>query len=195
MDAYCAKIHKLDAHFDGLEFHHVPRDHNIATDVLPKLGSKHAQVPADVFIQDLRKPSIKMLDPDQVNASVEALANPAPTDIMMIEAKEDWHVLFIALITDQMVLEDKIEHEKLAWRSANYIIIGKELYRKVASTGILIKCILRSEGIDLLHEIHSGKYGNHAASGTLVDKVFCSGFYWPTAATDAKELIQRCKGC
>ncbi|XP_072147452.1 uncharacterized protein [Setaria viridis] len=100
MDAYCTEICKLEAHFDGLEFHHVPREHNIAADVLSKLGSKRAQVPIGVFVQDLQKPFIKILDPDQVNDSVEAPADPAPIDIMMIEAEEDWRVLFIALITD-----------------------------------------------------------------------------------------------
>ncbi|XP_004966995.1 uncharacterized protein LOC101779873 [Setaria italica] len=177
MDAYFMEICKLEAHFDGFEFHHVPKAHNVITDVLSKLSSKRAQVPASVFVQDLWKPSIKVLDLYQVNNSAEALADPAPTDIMMIEVEEDLCAPFIALITDKMVLEDKIEHEKLARCSANYVVIGKELYRKVSSTGILMKCILCNRGIDLLHEIHWGTCGNHAASGTLVGKAFHSGGY------------------
>ncbi|XP_004966999.1 uncharacterized protein LOC101782696 [Setaria italica] len=178
MDAYYAEIHKLEAHFDGLEFHRVPRDHNVTVDVMSKLGSKCAQVPASIFVQDLWKPSIKILDPDQVNdASAQAPADPKPTNVMMIEAEEDWHAPFIALIIDQMVLEDKIEHEKLGRPSANYVVIGKELYKKVTSTGILMKCFLCSEGIELLHEIHSGTCGNHAALGNLVGKAFLSSFY------------------
>ncbi|XP_022684220.1 uncharacterized protein LOC111257940 [Setaria italica] len=47
-----------------------------------------------------------------------------------------------------MVPEDKIEHEKLARRSANYVVIGKELYKKAASTGILMKCVLCSKGFE-----------------------------------------------
>ena len=39
MDAYCREIRKLEAKFYGLEFHHVPRDDNMAADVLSKLGS------------------------------------------------------------------------------------------------------------------------------------------------------------
>ncbi|XP_072146831.1 uncharacterized protein [Setaria viridis] len=35
MEAYCAEVRKLEAHFDGLEFHHVPREHNVAADILP----------------------------------------------------------------------------------------------------------------------------------------------------------------
>jgi hypothetical protein len=64
MDAYCAEIRKLEGHFEGIEFQHVPRNNNVAADVLSKLGSRQALVPAGVFVQDLRKPSIKLLDPD-----------------------------------------------------------------------------------------------------------------------------------
>ena len=45
MDAYYREIHKLEAMFYGLEFHHVPRDDNVAADVMSKLGSKRALVP------------------------------------------------------------------------------------------------------------------------------------------------------
>jgi ribonuclease HI len=55
MNAYCAEVHKLEDHFEGLEFHHVSRDNNVAADVLSKLGSKRALVPAGGFVQDLRK--------------------------------------------------------------------------------------------------------------------------------------------
>jgi ribonuclease HI len=40
MDAYCAKICKLEGHFEGIEFQHVPRNNDMATDVLSKLGSQ-----------------------------------------------------------------------------------------------------------------------------------------------------------
>jgi ribonuclease HI len=54
MNTYCAMVRKLKAHFEGLEFHHVCHDNNVAADVLSKLGSKCALVPVGVFIQDLR---------------------------------------------------------------------------------------------------------------------------------------------
>jgi ribonuclease HI len=55
MNTYYAEVRKLEDHFEGLEFHHVSRDNNVAADVLSKLESKRALVPADVFAQDLRK--------------------------------------------------------------------------------------------------------------------------------------------
>ena len=67
--------------------------------------------------------------------------------------------------------------------------------RKSAKEGILQKCITQDEGVKLLLEIHSGSYGNHVASRTLVDKAFRAGFYWPMAIFDAEELVQCCEGC
>jgi hypothetical protein len=65
--AYCAEIHKLEGHFEGIEFQHVPHNNNVVVDILSKLGSKRALVPAGVFVQDLSTPSIKLLDLDNPN--------------------------------------------------------------------------------------------------------------------------------
>jgi hypothetical protein len=40
-----------------------------------------------------------------------------------------------------------------------------------------MKCILRSEGLQLLAEIHNNECGCHATSINLVGKVYRSGFY------------------
>jgi hypothetical protein len=55
MDAYCAEIRKLEGHFEGIEFQHIPRNNNVAADVLSKLVSHQALVLVGVFVQDLRK--------------------------------------------------------------------------------------------------------------------------------------------
>jgi hypothetical protein len=36
----------------------------------------------------------------------------------------------------QLVPNDKAERERITRRSANYVVIGSDLYRKAASTGI-----------------------------------------------------------
>jgi ribonuclease HI len=191
MNAYCIEVRNLEDHFEGLEFHHVSCDNNAAADVLTKLGSKHALVPAGVFIQNLCKPSIKLLsDPETSYRDT-----PGSRDVLMVEAEDDWRLDFIAYIVEQRVLEDKVEHEKVVRCSANYVVIGTELYRRSASNGVLMKCILRSEGLELLQEIHGGECDNHATSTNLVEKAFRSDFYWPTALADAQDLVRRCKGC
>jgi hypothetical protein len=191
MNAYYAEVRKLEDHFEGLEFHHVSRDNNVAANILSKLGSKRALVLVGVFVQDLRKPSIRLLsDPATSPSDV-----PGSRDILMAEAEDDWLLDFIAYIVEKRVPEDKVEREKIVWCAANYIVISTELYQRSASNGLLMKCILRSEGLELLQEIHGGECGNHATSANLVGKAYRSGFYWPTALADAQDLVRRCKGC
>jgi ribonuclease HI len=147
MDAYCAEIRKLEGHFEGIEFQHVPRNNNVAANVLSKLGSLRALVPAGVFVQDLRKPSIKLLDADNPELPPHDQTSAPPRDVLMSEKEDDWRKPFIDFILDQLVPDDKAEHERITRRSANYIVIGTDLYRKASSTGVLMKCILRSEGL------------------------------------------------
>jgi hypothetical protein len=115
--------------------------------------------------------------------------------VLISEKEDDWRKPFIDFILVQLVPNDKTERERITRRSANYVVIGSDLYRKATSTGILMKCILQSEGLQLLATIHSGKCGCHAASTNLVGKAYPSGLYWPTAVTDAKDLVNRCQGC
>jgi ribonuclease HI len=142
MDAYCAEIHKLEGHFEGIEFQHVPRNSNVAADVLSKLGSRRALVPAGVFVQDLRKPSVKLLDPDNPEPPPNDQNSAPPRNMLMSEKEDDWRKPFIDFILDHLVLDDKAERERITRRSANDVVIGSDLYRKAASTGILMKCIL-----------------------------------------------------
>jgi hypothetical protein len=97
-------VRKLEDHFEGLEFHHVSRHNNVAADVLSKLGSKRALVLAGVFVQDLRKPSIRLLsDPETSHSNI-----PGSRDVLIAEAKDDWRLDFIAYIMEKRVPEDKV---------------------------------------------------------------------------------------
>jgi ribonuclease HI len=106
MDAYGAEIRKLEGHFERIEFQHVPRNNNIVTDVLSKLGSRRALVPTGVFVQDLRKPSVKLLDPDNPDPPQHD-QNPAPPRDVLMSEGDDWRKPFIDLILDQLVANDK----------------------------------------------------------------------------------------
>jgi hypothetical protein len=90
--------------------------------------------------------------------------------------------------------EDRVEAEKLARISKRYVLIEGILYR-CAANGILLKCVSREQGIELIADTHQGECGAHSASRTLVGKAFRQGFYWPTALQDAQEWVRRCKAC
>jgi hypothetical protein len=93
MNAYCAKVRKLEVHFEGLKFHHVCRDNNMAADIFSKLGSKCALVSTGVFVQDLRKPSIRLHNnPETLPGNVPP---PGGRDVLMVEAEDDSRLDFI----------------------------------------------------------------------------------------------------
>jgi hypothetical protein len=93
----------------------------------------------------------------------------------MSEKEDDWHEPFLAFLLDQRVPDDKAEHEHITRRSANYVVIGTDLYRIAASTGVSMKCTLLSEGLQLLAEIHGGECGYNTVSANLVGKAYRSG--------------------
>jgi hypothetical protein len=83
--------------------------------------------------------------------------------------------------------------EQLIRLAKSYVLVGDKLYRRGASSGVLMKCVPREEGKGILEEIHKGVCGNHTSSRTLVSKAFRRAFYCPTALGDAKELVRRCQ--
>ena len=81
MDAYVAKIRKLENKFSGLEIHHVIRDNNIAADVLSKLDSDRAEVPPRIFVHELHHPLINTSTPMEV----DPVPQETSREVMMIE--------------------------------------------------------------------------------------------------------------
>jgi hypothetical protein len=106
-----------------------------------------------------------------------------------------WTQDFIDYIKENKLPSNKEEATRIIRRSKIYILVGDILYRTAVSSRVLLKCISREEGKEILDEIHSGCCSNHATSRTLVGKTFRTGFYWPTALKDAEELVRKCKGC
>jgi ribonuclease HI len=97
MDAYIAKIRKLENKFSGLEIHYVIRDNNVGADVHSKLGSDRANVPSGIFVHELHHPSIKAPDPSTI---AQGPMEP-DREVLMIEV--DWWVTFIDYIQEHKV--------------------------------------------------------------------------------------------
>jgi hypothetical protein len=64
----------------------------------------------------------------------------------------------------------------LPYDSASIDRIAWDLYRRSVNA-VLMWCICREEGCELLAEVHGGECENHASSCTLVGKAFQHGFY------------------
>jgi hypothetical protein len=96
--------------------------------------------------------------------------SPAGQEVMMIDV--DWQQPFIDYICEQKVPTDKNLAEQLIRWAKSYVIVGDKLYRRGATSRVLMKCVPQEEGKDILEEIHKGVCGNHESSRTLVSKAF-----------------------
>ena len=106
----------------------------------------------------------------------------------------EWTTPYLDYLLKDELPEDRVKAERITCRSRKYVMVEEELSYRSAS-GMLMRCISEEDGRKLLKEIHSEICGNLAASRTLVGKAYRQGFFWPTAVTDADEIIRKCEGC
>jgi hypothetical protein len=99
-----------------------------------------------------------------------------------------------AHLDNQPISDDNAEIECIARKSRTYHLIDGVLYRQGAN-GMMMKCISKDEGSQLLWDIHSGVCGAHSSWRSIVGKVFKHRFYWPTAKDDVMEIVTKCKEC
>nr|AAU90238.1 putative polyprotein [Oryza sativa Japonica Group] len=200
MDAYVRQVRRMEHHFDGIELRHVPRRDNTVADELSRLASSRAQTPPGAFEERLAQPSARPdplgetdapdRPPMPVGVQASGPEGSAPSSLRLIA----WIAEIQAYLTDKTLPEDREGSERVRRISKRYVLVEGTLYRRAAN-GILLKCIPREQGVELLADIHEGECGAHSASRTLVGKAFRQGFYWPTALNDAVDLVRRCRAC
>nr|GEW16058.1 DNA-directed DNA polymerase [Tanacetum cinerariifolium] len=71
---------------------------------------------------------------------------------------------------------------------SNYTTTEKEMLS-------VIRCVHGQEAIDILKACHYRPTGGHHGPNYTANKVFDSGFYWPTIYRDAQDLVKNCDVC
>jgi hypothetical protein len=56
-------------------------------------------------------------------------------------------------------------------------------------------CISKTEGQEILLEVHAGIYDCHIGACALAAKVLRQGFYWSAMIDDATKLVATCEAC
>jgi hypothetical protein len=107
---------------------------------------------------------------------------------------EDWRTDIVSFLQGNCLLDDEAYVKRMEARTRPYIIIEGELYKQGVWSPLL-KCLSRTEGQELMKKIHTGLCRAHIGSRTLLGKVCIQGFYWPKAALDAANLVQKCESC
>jgi hypothetical protein len=150
-------------------------------------------VPEGIFQRRLLKPTAQPAGLGEGGqSSTSKLAVPAalhlwgpPRVVCTLEGPEDlgepdpisqggpdaWIFEIQDYLKDNFFPEDKAFAECIVRLAKRYAVVEGDLYHRGAN-GILMLCITREEGCDLLTEIHGGECGTHSSSCTLVGKAF-----------------------
>jgi ribonuclease HI len=180
LEKYLDTVQRLEASFEGFSVKNIPRGENEHADLLAKSAARGLPLPSEVFFETIKAPSVELLE--------RAVLNISPVH------SEDWRTEIISFLQGNCLSDDESYNKRIEARARPYVIIEGELYKhRVCSP--LLKCLSRAEGIELMKEIHAGLCGTHIGSRLLLGKVFRQGFYWPKAASDAAELVQKFEGC
>nr|ABF93468.1 retrotransposon protein, putative, unclassified [Oryza sativa Japonica Group] len=200
MDAYVRQVRRMERHFDGIELRHVPRRDNAVADELSRLASSRAQTPPGAFEERLAQPSAR---PDPLGETDAPERPPRPVGVQASGPEGSvpgsprliaWITEIQAYLADKTLPEDREGSERVRRISKRYVLVKGTVYWRAAN-GVLLKCIPREQGVELLADVHEGECGAHSTSRTLVGKAFRQGFYWPTALNDAVDLVRRCRAC
>ena len=98
----------------------------------------------------------------------------------------------ISYLKDGSLSEGKDEARRFRVRSARYVLLNDVLYKRGFSQPYLLS---PDEANYVLREIHEGACGNHSGARSLIHKVVCVGYYWPTIQADAKAYVKVCDRC
>jgi ribonuclease HI len=164
-DAYCLEVRKLEN-----KFYVSSSTTSSATTTLQRTSVEAWFYSRSSTSGCLRPRASRPSIPEPAPPTTVPAHPSAGQEVMMIDV--DWRQPFIDYLSEQKVASDKNLAEQLIRRAQSYVLIGDKLYRRGASSGVLMKCIPRQEGKDILEEIHKGVCGNHASSRTLVSKAF-----------------------
>jgi hypothetical protein len=71
---------------------------------------------------------------------------------------EDWREVFINFIRDQRLPAGmdarSTEAARVMRRSKGFVLVDSKVYRRGARSGVLMKCVTKEDGYDILREIH-----------------------------------------
>jgi ribonuclease HI len=179
LEKYLDTVPRLEASFEGFFGKNIPRGENEHADLLAKSAAQGLPLPSEVFFETIKAPSVELME--------RAVLAISPVH------SEDWRTEIISFFQGNCLSNDEVYNKRMEARTRPYIIIEGELHKHGVCSPLL-KCLSRTEGIELM-EIHAGLCGSHIGSRPLLGKIFRQGFYWPKAALDAADLVQKCENC
>jgi hypothetical protein len=105
----------------------------MAADTLSKLGSSHKVVPPGVFLEHLHVPSVKMVDPENLDLASSLV-------MVVLPSNPPWAEPYLEYLTNKKLPEDEVQNRQIEHRTKAYTIIDGQLHKR-STSGVFMKCI------------------------------------------------------
>jgi hypothetical protein len=114
--AYRDEVDEMDKSFSGYDIKYIRQEDNMEADTLSKLGSSRKAVLPGVFLEHLHVPSVKMVDPE----NLELASSPV---MAVMHANPPWAEPYLEYLTTKKLSEDEVQRRKIERRVKGYTII------------------------------------------------------------------------
>jgi hypothetical protein len=197
---------KMEKRLQGLELKHIPRGEMWRQMKLPsaplitwrsQLGSSRSASSSHRLLHHQQGQSLLPLCHHHQSRGAPDYGLPSGDRVLLALARlegVDWILELKAFLISGKLPEEESEAERIVCQATGYCIKDGNSYRRCPS-GVALKCISTHEGQELLKDIHVGECGHHSSAVTLTGKAYHNGFYWPSALSDAVEMVKRCEAC
>ncbi|KAM2716207.1 hypothetical protein EV2_045717 [Malus domestica] len=176
MAAYLAQTRLLLKHFH-YQITQVPRAANSHADALARLASAvEDKIGRKIHVELLAEPSTMI------------------AEMCNLQQEDSWITPIYKFLAHGTLQIDKVQAKQIRYKSARYLIINDQLYKR-GFTLPYLRCLTPAEAEIVLREIHEGVCGDHAGSRSLAHKTFRQGYYWPTLHQDAIRISRSCDKC
>ncbi|KAG9444887.1 hypothetical protein H6P81_016227 [Aristolochia fimbriata] len=119
--------------------------------------------------------------------------NQAPICKSANEAR-DWREPISNFLRYGTLPADLRERVRIRRAAPRYIYVNDVLYQR-SYEGLLLHCLSKEEGLQVLKETHGGICGAHQAGPKLHLQVKRLSYYWLMMLRDATEMARTCKPC
>jgi hypothetical protein len=157
LEKYLDIVQRMEASFKGFSVKNISRGENEHVDLLAKSAAQGLPLPSKVFFETIKAPSVELME--RVVLTISPVHNV------------DWRTGIISFLQGNCLSDDEAYIKRMEARTRPYVIIEGGLYKQGVCSPLL-KCLSRTEGQELMKEIHTRLCRAHIGSRPLLGKVF-----------------------
>ncbi|KAL0315879.1 UNVERIFIED_CONTAM: hypothetical protein Sradi_5466100 [Sesamum radiatum] len=166
--------------FEEFKHEQILREQNSTADELAKLASSNQ------FISGRR---ITLLSAAKPTVSWEEEKKKQIDGVFIGEnSTSTWTTPIVQILIEGILPKDQREARKVKLRSARFVLIDNEMYKRGFSSPLL-KCLNPDRTEYVMQEIHEESCGNHSGARSVTRKILRKSYYWSTMLKDASALV------